>query len=438
MYEELYIIDNGKRLRVDLSIPSGITLNFKSNIFGDLSKITCSYTYTFKLPMTANNRRVFDNADDIRSQSNMIRRRLKCEYIQNGIPLFSNANLYIESTEKCFNAVMTWGVIDGFLALKDNDISLRDLDYTKEVVFGKTDAKITDYKNNVDFVRPVYNAGVPYVDDRGNKGIGIGGIGGKDVRLFCAFPPPAVPIYRLVELINSQFGTTFNFGQPYIYGNESTSHELIKMGVVPLVKIEQTEENNEKNAYESPFEVSTSTWCGKRNLFKIKSGSATPANSLYSFDSGLGIKINSTVSRSFELDGKVFGIFKFKNDYSAPVDGVMSYYHYITSSSPYKPCLKVYSTKNGTNCKELVSLEGKYLMPNGWLFDFTKDDGYGRITAEVEAGATVFFGFHAGDECESKEFQVVKLTDPHEPYENQYLWSNVIKPIEFIPTMMEL
>ena len=112
MYEELYIIDKSTKLRVDLSIPSGITLNFKSNIFGDLSKIACSYTYTFKLPLTANNRRVFDNADDIRCISNKIRRRLKAEYVQNGIPLFSNANLYIDSTETCFNAIMTWGVID--------------------------------------------------------------------------------------------------------------------------------------------------------------------------------------------------------------------------------------------------------------------------------------------------------------------------------------
>jgi len=435
MYEELYIIDNGKRLRVDLSIPSGITLNFKSNIFGDLSKITCSYTYTFKLPLTANNRRVFDNADDVRCFSNKIRRRLKAEYVQNGIPLFSNANLYIDSTETCFNAVMTWGVIDGFQTLKDDDISLQELDYTKTIIFGRTDAKIDEYKNYVDCVAPVYNAGAPYIDDWGkNKGVGFGVHKGENIRLYCAFPPPAVPIFRLVELINSQFGTTFNFGEPYNYGEKSSSHELIKLGVVPLVKIEQTDEMNARNAYEAPFEVSTSTWCGKRNLFKIKSGSPSPTNKLYSFNSGIGVRINSTTARSFEFDGKVFGIFKFKNDYSAPVDGVMSYYHYLTDASSYKPCLKVYATTNGTNCTEIASLEGKYYMPYGWLFDFTKKDGYDRISAEVPAGATIFFGFHAGDECEGKEFQVVKLTDPKEPYDNEYLWSNVIKPIEFLPT----
>ena len=433
MYEELYIIDNGKRLRVDLSIPSGITLNFKSNIFGDLSKITCSYTYTFKLPLTTNNRRVLDNADDIRSQSNMIRRRLKCEYIQNGIPLFSNANLYIESTETCFNAIMTWGVIDGLQILKDNDISLRELNYRKTVTFGKTDAKMSEYRNDIDVVRPIYNAGAPYVDDYGNKGKGIGAHDGENIDLFCAFPPPAVPIYWLVQLINSQFKTKFIFGSSYHYGDTNLDNELIKMGVVPLVKAEATNAMNAENIYTAPLMVSTSAWCGKRNLLCIVSGSASPENELYGFSSGIGIKINSTSTRSFEFDGKVFAKFKFKNDYKAPVDGQMSYYHYVTNASGYKPCLKVYVTTNNKSASEVASLEGRYII-GGWMFDFTKDDGFSRISANIPAGATVFFGFHAGDECEGKEFQVVNLTEPYNPDHVETVWSHVIKAIDFIPT----
>lgn len=152
-------------------MPSGITLNFASNIFGDLSKITCSRTYTFKLPMTANNRRILNNADDIRCISSKIRRRLKAEYLQNGIPLFSNANLYIDSTETCFNAVMTWGVIDGFQALKDNDISIRELPLEAKPTFGPCNAKIGDYKNTLNYVQPLYNAGLPYISEGGNKNI---------------------------------------------------------------------------------------------------------------------------------------------------------------------------------------------------------------------------------------------------------------------------
>lgn len=434
MYEELYIIDKGVRLKVDLAIPSGITLNFKSNIFGDLSKITCSYSYTFKLPLTANNRRALDNADDIRTTSNKIRKRLKAVYIQNGIPLFENANLYIDSTETCFNAIMTWGVIDGLQTLKDDDISLQELNYRKIVSFGKTDAKITEYRNDIDVVKPIYNAGAPYVDEYGNKGHGnLGYYNGEVINLFNAFPPPAVPIYWLVQKINEQFGTKFIFGSTYQYGDTSSDNELIKMGVVPLVNALATSSMNTENIYTAPLQVSTFTWCGKRNLLKIISGSAAPTNELYGFNSGIGIKINSTSTRSFEFDGKVFAIFKFKNDYKAPVDGQMSYYHYLTGSSGYKPCLKVYVTTNNNSASEVASLEGKYNFASGWMFDFTKEDGYNRISANIPAGATVFFGFHAGDECEQKEFQVVRMTNPNDPYDNETTWSNVIKSIDFYP-----
>ena len=88
MKEELFVMTDSGYERLDLNEPSGIQLNYKSNLFGDLSKIECSHTYTFKLPMTINNRRVLDFAEDIRHQSNMIRKRLKASYYQNGVNLF--------------------------------------------------------------------------------------------------------------------------------------------------------------------------------------------------------------------------------------------------------------------------------------------------------------------------------------------------------------
>ena len=198
MYEELYIIKEDSRLKLDLSTPSGITLNYKSNIFGDLSKITCSYSYTFKLPMTVNNRRVFDSADDIRSNSNMIRRKLKCEYVQNGIPLFRNANIYIDSVETHFNAVMTWGVIDGLQTLKDNDESIQLLANGINALFGDTNAIMSEYDNSVEVLRPLYNAGLKYVTASGHK---------DAYDTYSVFPLPVVPILRIINLINQKYGT---------------------------------------------------------------------------------------------------------------------------------------------------------------------------------------------------------------------------------------
>lgn len=113
MVEELYIFDkNGMRRSVDLNSPSGITLKWVSNMFNSLDKVNCSYSYTFKIPMTRHNREVFDFAEDIRHTSGLLGKKLKAEFIQNGIPLFRNGNLYIDkSTADSYSCVFTWGVL---------------------------------------------------------------------------------------------------------------------------------------------------------------------------------------------------------------------------------------------------------------------------------------------------------------------------------------
>ncbi len=259
MYEELYIIDNGNRLRVDLNVPSGITLNFKSNIFGDLSKITASYSYTFKLPMTTNNRRVLDMAEDIRHTSGMIRKRLKCEFVQNGIPLFDNANLYIDGVENAYNAVMTWGVVEGFDALKDNDCSLTELEHTETIVtFGATDyERIQGLTNAVPVLQPEYSCGLPYRimertiyegyrngtyyhtykydDERFPQLVGYGS----------PAPYPVVPIRHLIDTINSQFGVNFDLSESLDYADivngydKSQRLDVLKRGVIPCTERNQ-------------------------------------------------------------------------------------------------------------------------------------------------------------------------------------------------------
>ncbi len=387
MYEELFIIDNGKRLRVDLSIPSGITLNFKSNIFGDLSKITCSYTYTFKLPLTANNRRVFDNADDVRCISNKIRRRLKAEYIQNGIPLFSNANLYIESTDTCFNAVMTWGVIDGFQKLKDDDISIQKLPLSAKPVFGPCNSKIEDYKNTSDFVQPLYNAGLPYVTDTGWK---------NRYNTWSVFPLPVIPVFRLIQLINQHYGTKFNLGSAYNYGDDSNNHKIISLGVVPCVNVDVPENTETEKAV-----LDTNIGCYMRgpyaNINNILTGAtndSAPTDSRFSLvkDSDgftIGIKMSSDTALSFEVDGCWRMKFTHEpNQYKGQGRVEMG----APDTTGLTPKLTFYYTTNGTSAVALSSVEGRFSWDNDWcwVFDFSKERGKDRISLTIPPNATLF------------------------------------------------
>ena len=125
--EELYIITDNSREQLDLLSPSGITLKWVSNLFNDISKLTCSHSYTFKLPMTANNRRVLELADDIRHENQMMKKAFRAEFLVNGISLCPNANLYISEMTDSFSCVMTWRVLKGFETLKSDGCKLNEL-----------------------------------------------------------------------------------------------------------------------------------------------------------------------------------------------------------------------------------------------------------------------------------------------------------------------
>ncbi len=245
MIEELFVIKDGVKRKVDLNTPSGITLNFKSNIFGDLSKITCSYSYTFKLPLTLNNRLIFDSAEDIRQKSNMTRRRLKAEFTQNGILIFKDANLYISSVESTYQAVMTWGVVRGLEILKDDDVSLRELDLrgtdTARYGINTTRPRPSNWDNWSDYFIPLRgnedaisynNFEYAYAHEQGSSSL------------------PVVPVFRIIDAINERYNTDFYFGERYLGSNNwdsdnntfvNTENELIDFGVVPLVAREMTD-----------------------------------------------------------------------------------------------------------------------------------------------------------------------------------------------------
>lgn len=392
MYEELYIIDNGKRLRVDLSIPSGITLNFKSNIFGDLSKITCSYTYTFKLPLTANNRRVLDNADDVRCISNKIRRRLRAEYLQDGIPLFANANLYIESTDTCFNAVMTWGVISGFQTLKDDDISIRKLPLEAKPIFGPCNAKIDEYSNTADYVQPLYNAGLTYISDSGWK---------DQDNTYSVFPLPAIPVYRLIQLINTQYGTKFKLGSEYSYGDTTENHKIISLGVIPCVNVDQQPEGEtEKSVLETNIGCyMKGPYAGIEHILTGATNDAAPTDSRFSLVKDgngftIGIKVTSDAALSFEVDGCIYAKFTHEpNQYKGQGRVDMG----APDTTGITPKLTFYYTTNGTSAASITSIEGRFSWDNNWcwIFDFSKERGRDRLSINVPPNATVFCAIEA-------------------------------------------
>lgn len=236
MKEELFVYTENERYELDLQSPSGITMKWTNNMFNDISKLTCSYSYTFKIPITRNNRKALDMAEDIRHNSKYRGKVIQAEFLLNGIPVCRNANLYLSETDATnYSCVLTWGVLKAFQTLKNSSLKINELGSIGEIewkddndsfIYGQPKISL---KNTDNVVYPDYDAGCPH---------------------YAGTPPkPCVPIYRIIQLINQKFGVKFNIGKElnqgmgtmpqadfnnYLYHGERVYDDFVSHGVIPL------------------------------------------------------------------------------------------------------------------------------------------------------------------------------------------------------------
>lgn len=190
MKEELYI----KGESVDLG-DSEITLNFKSNLLGDISKITASNSYTITLPRTNKNIRLLDFPDVAGHESYMMRDYFNAEYYRNGVKLFDAKAVLISCSEDGFDVALTWGMSEKFIQLMNDDRSIQEfadmaLPWNSSTTY---DNGLVDGQLSHGYIR--HNAGID-VDSNRDK----------------IFIHPSVNCMRLLEEIASYYGLTMDWG----------------------------------------------------------------------------------------------------------------------------------------------------------------------------------------------------------------------------------
>lgn len=190
MKEELYI----KGESVDLG-DSEITINFKSNLLGDISKITASNSYTITLPRTNKNIRLLDFPDVAGHESYLMRDYFNAEYYRNGVKLFDAKAVLISCSEDGFDVALTWGMSEKFIQLMNDDRSIQEfadmaLPWNSSTTY---DNGLVDGQLSHGYIR--HNAGID-VDSNRDK----------------IFIHPSVNCMRLLEEIASYYGLTMEWG----------------------------------------------------------------------------------------------------------------------------------------------------------------------------------------------------------------------------------
>lgn len=190
MKEELYI----KGESVDLG-DSEITLNFKSNLLGDISKITASNSYTITLPRTNKNIRLLGFPDVAGHESYMMRDYFNAEYYRNGVKLFDAKAVLISCSEDGFDVVLTWGMSEKFIQLMNDDKSIQEF----------ADMALP-WNSSTTYDNGLVNGQLSHGYIRHNAGIDV------DSNRDKIFIHPSVNCMRLLEEIASYYGLTMDWG----------------------------------------------------------------------------------------------------------------------------------------------------------------------------------------------------------------------------------
>ena len=113
---------------VDLAPDTDITLEYVSNLIGDVGKISLSHSYTVKLPKTTRNARILDDPGNPSYVSAKARRYLSAEYYRNGINLIGQARAYIlDVTDDSYEVALVWSSIPGLSEWSSAKPKLPDL-----------------------------------------------------------------------------------------------------------------------------------------------------------------------------------------------------------------------------------------------------------------------------------------------------------------------
>lgn len=121
---------------VDTAPNTKITLNFNSNVFGDISKIQPSNSLTISLPKTPTNSKVFGAPAVVGGSSIAPYRRWNAEMYVNGVAVVDTAYAVLLSVGDSYEIALYWGVVTALSTLKDSGKTLADINEVLEIKYG--------------------------------------------------------------------------------------------------------------------------------------------------------------------------------------------------------------------------------------------------------------------------------------------------------------
>lgn len=146
--QQLYI----DGILMDMSEDSAITLDIKSNLFRDITKMTANTTYTINLPKTAHNMAVLEFAGKPSTSSKYPYIFHTARYFRNGLEIIHSGRASVLSVKETIEISIYWGLFQALATLQSSDLKLNELNCTKYLRFTKNNSYDTYEKAIADGV----------------------------------------------------------------------------------------------------------------------------------------------------------------------------------------------------------------------------------------------------------------------------------------------
>ena len=128
---------------MDMSEETAITLDIKSNLFRDITKMTANTTYTINLPKTAHNMAVLEFAAKPSTSSKYPYIFHTARYFRNGLEIIRNGRASVLSVKETIEISIYWGLFQALATLQSSDLKLNELNCTKYLRFAKNNTSDT-------------------------------------------------------------------------------------------------------------------------------------------------------------------------------------------------------------------------------------------------------------------------------------------------------
>ena len=134
--QQLYI----DGILMDMSEETAITLDIKSNLFRDITKMTANTTYTINLPKTAHNMAVLQFAGKPSTSSKYPYIFHTARFFRNGLEIIRNGRASVISVKETIEISIYWGLFQALETLQSSDLKLNELNCTKYMRFKRNNS----------------------------------------------------------------------------------------------------------------------------------------------------------------------------------------------------------------------------------------------------------------------------------------------------------